>query len=212
MHSCFPALEIFHRTKGAAGERNIPGLSVVSLTPGDKQQHHSPVFFPPSPAPLGSDLPTPKDIKMQAYWLEKLLYSLKTTVMWRAALSQALQCNMLARNCYSSWFDVPVARSVDFFFSIVGQFCRIQSDAAVLVDPLKALRVLHGHEELLSQVLKRVVGWQIQAVETGKKRKCFTVRFDFHVQRLKETMLTGQHKHTMCELLATYPVFPTARL
>lgn len=31
---------------------------------------------------------------------------------------------------------------------------RMQSDAGALVDPLEALRVLHSHEEFLSQVLK----------------------------------------------------------
>jgi len=30
----------------------------------------------------------------------------------------------------------------------------MQSDAGALVDPLEALRVLHSHEEFLSQVLK----------------------------------------------------------
>lgn len=46
----------------------------------------------------------------------------------------------------------------------------MQSEAAILVDSLEALRVLHSHEEFLSQVLKGFVSGQIQAVETrGKK-------------------------------------------
>lgn len=36
----------------------------------------------------------------------------------------------------------------------------------ILVDPLKALRVLHSHEEFLSQVLEWLVGGQIQTVKT----------------------------------------------
>lgn len=42
---------------------------------------------------------------------------------------------------------------------------------AVLVDPLEALCVLNGHQELLSQVFKWLVGRQIQAVETEKRKK-----------------------------------------
>lgn len=42
----------------------------------------------------------------------------------------------------------------------------MQSEAAILVDSLEALRVLHSHEEFLSQVLKGFVSGQIQAVET----------------------------------------------
>lgn len=69
---------------------------------------------------------------------------------------QALQYNMLTQNCYSSWFDN---------FLLVG---RMQPETDVLIDALKALRVLHSHEELLSQVFKGFICWQIQAVETGK--------------------------------------------
>lgn len=45
----------------------------------------------------------------------------------------------------------------------------MQSEAAILVDSLEALRVLHSHEEFLSQVLKGFVSGQIQAVETRGK-------------------------------------------
>lgn len=68
------------------------------------------------------------------------------------AHSQALQYNMLAQNCYSSWFDIPVAFNfIYFLYLLVGW---IQLEGAVLVDPLEALRVLHSHEEFLSQVFK----------------------------------------------------------
>lgn len=51
----------------------------------------------------------------------------------------------------------------------------MQSETDILVDPLEALRVLHSHEEFLSQVFKRFVSRQIQAVETGKKNVWLTV-------------------------------------
>lgn len=44
----------------------------------------------------------------------------------------------------------------------------MQSEAAALVDALEALRVLHSHEEFLSQVLKGFVSGKIQAVEAGE--------------------------------------------
>lgn len=65
------------------------------------------------------------------------------------ARSQALQYNMLAQNCYSSWFDIPVS-----FCLIVGLEGWMRLEGAVLVDSLEALRVLDGHQELLSQVFK----------------------------------------------------------
>lgn len=63
------------------------------------------------------------------------------------ARSQALQYNMLAQNCYSSWFDIPVS-----FCLVVEGWMRLEG--AALVDSLEALRVLDGHQELLSQVFK----------------------------------------------------------
>lgn len=76
----------------------------------------------------------------------------QTTCAVEMAHSQALQYNMLTQNCYSSWFDIPVAfYFIYFLYLLVGW---IQSEGAVLVDPLEALRVLHSHEEFLSQVFK----------------------------------------------------------
>lgn len=49
-------------------------------------------------------------------------------------------------------------------FNIVGWL-----DAAVLVNPLEALRVLHSQEEFLPQVLERFIGGKVQAVETGRE-------------------------------------------
>jgi len=46
----------------------------------------------------------------------------------------------------------------------------MQSEAAALVHALEALRVLHSHEEFLSQVLKGFVSGKIQAVETGGEK------------------------------------------
>lgn len=46
----------------------------------------------------------------------------------------------------------------------------MHSEAASLIDALEALCVLHSHEEFLSQVLKRVVSRQIQAVEAGGEK------------------------------------------
>lgn len=59
-----------------------------------------------------------------------------------------------------------------FLFSFIGWLDASQ-EAAVLVDPLEALRVLHSHEEFLSQVLKWFVSGQVQAVETEDKKKKF---------------------------------------
>lgn len=84
---------------------------------------------------------------------------------------QAVQYNMLAQNCYSSWFDIPVA----FFllcvlFFIYCRLVRCSHGLLFLVDPLEALCVLHSHEEFLSQVLEGVVSGQVQAVETGGEK------------------------------------------
>ena len=85
--------------------------------------------------------------------------------------------NMLAQNCYGSWFDIPVAFCFVYFFFLycwsVGCSRTLPFSLFFLVDPLEALRVLHSHEEFLSQVLEGVVGGQIQAVETGKRRDWF---------------------------------------
>lgn len=56
---------------------------------------------------------------------------------------------------------------MDFF----SWYCWIQSVGGALVDSLKALSVLHRHEEFLSQVLEGFITGQIQAVKTEKKKK-----------------------------------------
>ena len=44
-----------------------------------------------------------------------------------------------------------------------------------LVDALKALSVLHSHQQPLSEVIKRLVGRQVQPVEAGEEnhRICY---------------------------------------
>lgn len=57
---------------------------------------------------------------------------------------------------------------VRIFFVVL--FFRFFSVFFFLVDPLEPLRVLHGHEEFLSQVFEWFVSRQIQAVKTGKEK------------------------------------------
>lgn len=77
-------------------------------------------FFSP-PGTLRSDLPTQKRYSCRHVGsITRCIVSNHHAV--GVAHSQALQYNMLAQNCYSSWFDISVWHFVFFFFSpLVGR-------------------------------------------------------------------------------------------
>lgn len=150
----------FSQDKGK-GERNggSGGASThhLSLMPVDNRFQHSTFAtrlrlsrsFPSTFK--RSDLPKLKRYKVVGILARQIAVQSQTTVLWRWLTVSHLQYNILAQNCYSSWFDIPV--DFLFLFSFIGWLDASQ-EAAVLVDPLEALRVLHSHEEFLSQVLK----------------------------------------------------------
>lgn len=69
------------------------------------------------------------------------------------------------QNCYSNSFSDPCGLQLSS--APVGGWDTVRD---VLVDPLEALRVLHRHEEFLSQVFEWLVSRQVQAVKTGEKK------------------------------------------
>lgn len=89
-----------------------------------------------------------------------------------------------------------------------------------LVDPLEPLRVLHGHEEFLSQVFEWLVSGQIQTVETVEERNVWecdsfqetTQNQSRHFTYFVSCACVWLCRHTTCELLVIYLLSPTARL
>lgn len=100
----------------------------------------------------------------------ELLYSFQTAVLWYVDDSQT---GITVRHIRTELLHQPVWHPCRFLSCLVWfsfSLVKVGSVLSALVDSLEALCVFHRHEELLSQVVEGLVGWQIQTVETEAKK------------------------------------------
>lgn len=143
--------------------------------PVDNRFQHFDVCDSPvlSPAPFEEGPTALKRYKDVGILARQIAVQSQTTVLWRWLTGRlySTTCShrtATAAGLTSLWLFFFC---VFFFFCIVGWLDAVTGCCfSFLVDPLEALRVLHSHEEFLSQVLEGVVSGQVQAVETGGEK------------------------------------------
>lgn len=177
MHQCVPALQIFTKLGGTKGRLGAI-FHHFSI-----QCSESPVLPPPS---TFSEQPTrAKKIQRHRHIGSiKSLYSLEPLLWGWFALRHYSTTELLQQ-----LFSYPCGCVC---FALVGGLDVVQD---VLVDPLEALRILHRHEEFLSQVFKRLVSRQIQAVKTGNMKITSECRDRFRYRCLDEETIKHRGLH-----------------
>lgn len=97
------------------------------------------------------DLPKPKRYKDVGILARQVAVQSRTTVQWRWLAVRHYSTTCLHRTATAAGLTSPF----HFILSLAGW---MRLEGAVLVDSLEALRVLDGHQELLSQVFKWFIG------------------------------------------------------
>lgn len=123
-----------------------------------------------SPAPFEEGPTALKRYKDVGILARQIAVQSQTTVLWRWLTGRLYNTTCSHRTATAAGLTSLWL----FFFCVFFFNCRLVGCSHgllfFLVDPLEALRVLHSHEEFLSQVLEGVVSWQVQAVETGGEK------------------------------------------